>query len=85
VGDEGGVGFALMCLGAQYSEKGDHERAVPFYEEALAISRRIGDKPNTAGTLHNLAEVERLRGNYERAKALGMESIALAREIGDEW
>jgi tetratricopeptide (TPR) repeat protein len=72
-------------LGAQHMEKGDHERAAPFLEEALALSRTIGDKRNTAGTLHNLAEVERQRGNYEQAKALGMESMALWREIKDDW
>jgi tetratricopeptide (TPR) repeat protein len=66
-------------------EKGDHERAAPFLEEALALSRTIGDKRNTAGTLHNLGEVERQRGNYEQAKALGMESMALWREIEDDW
>jgi tetratricopeptide (TPR) repeat protein len=66
-------------------EKGDHEQAAPFLEEALALSHRIGDKRNIAGTLHNLAEVERQRGNYERAKALGMESIALLREMEDKW
>ncbi len=85
LGDDGGAGFALLCLGAQYSEKGDYERAAPFLEEALALSRRIGDKPSTANALHNLAEVERQRGDYERAKALGMQSIALAREMEDQW
>jgi predicted ATPase/class 3 adenylate cyclase len=85
VGDDNGVAFALLCLGAQHMEKGDHERAAPFLEEALALSRRIGDKRNIAGTLHNLGEVERQRGNYERAKALGMESIALLREIKDDY
>ena len=59
--------------------------AAPFFEEALALSRRIGDRRNIAGTLHNLAEVERQRGNYERAKTLGMESMALAREMEDKW
>jgi predicted ATPase len=83
--DDSGVAFALMCLGAQYMEKGDHESAAPFLEEALALSHRIGDKRNIAGTLQNLAEVERQRGNYERAKMLGMESIALAREMEDKW
>ena len=66
-------------------EKGDPERAAPFLEEALALSRRIGDKRNIAGTLHNLAEVERQRGNYERAKTLGVQSIALSREMEDKW
>jgi tetratricopeptide (TPR) repeat protein len=85
LGDDSGVAFALLCLGAQHMEKGDPERAAPFLEEALALSHRIGDKRNIADTLHNLAEVERQRGNYERAKTLGMQSIALAREMEDKW
>ena len=62
LGDDSGVAFALMCLGAQYGEKGDHERAAPFFEEALALSRRIGDRRNIVTTLQNLAEVERHEG-----------------------
>ena len=85
VGDDSGVAFALLCLGAQYLEKGDFESAAPYLEEALAVSRKIGDKQRTASTLHNLGEVERQRGDYERAKTLGMEALALAREIGDKW
>jgi predicted ATPase/class 3 adenylate cyclase len=85
LGDDSGVAFALMCLGAQYNQPGDYERAAPFFEEALALSRRIGDRPNMVDTLHNLADVERQRGNYERAKTLGMESMALAREMEDKW
>ena len=85
VGDDSGVAFALMCLGAQYNEPGEYERAAPFFEEALALSRRIGDRRNIVTTLHSLADVERQRGNYERAKTLGMESMALAREMEDKW
>jgi non-specific serine/threonine protein kinase len=85
VGDDSGVAFALLCLGAQHMEKGDPERAAPFLEEALALSHRIGDKRNIAATLHNLAEVERQRNNYERAKTLGMQSIALSREMENKW
>src|SRR5918994_1232924 len=85
LGDDSGVAFALMCLGAQYGEKGDHERGAPFFEEALALSRRIGDRRNIVMTLQNLADVERQRGNYERAKTLGMESMALAHDMEDKW
>ena len=85
VGDENGVAFALLCLGAQHMEKGDPESGAPYLEEALALSRRLGDKRNTAGALHNLAEVERQRGNYGRAKTLGLQSIALWREMEDRW
>jgi predicted ATPase/class 3 adenylate cyclase len=85
LGDDGGVAFSLMCLGAQYSALGDDERAAPFFEEALALARMIGDRRNIVTTLLNLADVERQRGNYERAKTLGMESMALAREMEDKW
>jgi predicted ATPase/DNA-binding SARP family transcriptional activator/DNA-binding CsgD family transcriptional regulator len=86
LGDDSGVAFSLMCLGAQNdNEPGDYERAAPFFEEALAISRRIGDSRNIVTALHSLADVERQRGNYERAKMLGMESMALAREMEDKW
>jgi predicted ATPase/class 3 adenylate cyclase len=85
LGDDSGVAFALLCLGAQHMEMGDPESGAPYLEEALALSRRIRDKRNTAGSLHNLAEVERQRGNYGRAKTLGMESIALSREMEDKW
>src|SRR5829696_5669449 len=69
LGDDSGVAFSLMCLGAQHNQPGDYERAAPFFEEALALSRRIGDRRNIVITLHNLADVERQRGNYKRAKA----------------
>jgi predicted ATPase/DNA-binding SARP family transcriptional activator/DNA-binding CsgD family transcriptional regulator len=85
VGDDSGVAFSLMCLGAQHNQPGDYERAAPFFEEALALSRRIGDRRNIVVTLHSLADVERQRGNYERSKTLGMESMALAREMEDKW
>jgi DNA-binding CsgD family transcriptional regulator/tetratricopeptide (TPR) repeat protein len=85
LGDDSGVAFALLCLGAQYSEQGDHERAAPFLEEALSLSREVGDKRTIVHALHNLAEVERQRGDYERAKTLGMQSVSLAREVEDKW
>ena len=73
-----------MCLGAQYNEKGDYERAAPFLEGAGALSHNRGQakhdrrppQPRGRGAPE---------GNYKRAKRLNMESIALAREIEDTW
>ena len=48
LGDDGGVAFAILCLGTQYLEKGDLERSAPFFEESLVTSRRIGDRRNHA-------------------------------------
>jgi tetratricopeptide (TPR) repeat protein len=85
VGDDSGVAFALICLGTQRLENSDYERAAPFYEEALALARRIGDKANIAMAIRSLAEVERQKGNYERAKTLGMECLSLYQEMTDEF
>jgi len=83
LGDEYGVAFALMCLGAQEMEQGSYERAAPFFEEALSLCQKLGDKQTTAMVLHNLGEVARHRGKYEQAKELCMKSISLFREIED--
>jgi predicted ATPase len=50
LGDDGGVAFAILCLGTQYLDKGDLERSAPFFEEALATSRRWhARRVNTSG------------------------------------
>ena len=60
--------------GGSRLEKGEHERAGPFFEEALALSRELGDKRTIVYALHNLAEVALHTGQYERARTLGTES-----------
>jgi predicted ATPase/DNA-binding CsgD family transcriptional regulator len=84
LGDDGGVAFAILCLGTQYLDKGDLERSAPFFEEALATSRRIGERRTIAMAIRNLAEVARQKGEYERAKTLGMECLSLYQELGDD-
>ena len=85
LGDEGGVAWSLLCLGAQEVEQGDYERAKPLFEDALALSRKTGDKRTVGYALHNLGEVARYRGEYERAKTRGMEALAVFRAMDDEW
>jgi tetratricopeptide (TPR) repeat protein len=84
LGDEHGVAFALMCLGAQETEKkGDTDRAASLFEEALSLSRRIGDQRTSAFVLANLATVERHRGNHGRAIALNREALSISRDLED--
>jgi predicted ATPase/DNA-binding SARP family transcriptional activator/DNA-binding CsgD family transcriptional regulator len=83
LGDEHGVAFALMCLGAQELEQGDLERAALLFEEALSLSRIIGDKRVSAMSLGNLGQVERYRGNHSRAIALNVEALSLFEDLED--
>jgi non-specific serine/threonine protein kinase len=62
----------------------DFERATVFSEEALALSRKLGDKQGAAAALYHLGMVAiygRMRA--EEAWMLFEESLALRRELGD--
>jgi predicted ATPase/class 3 adenylate cyclase len=79
-GDQAAEAMALLRLGIA-----DRDPAVKtrFYEESLALSRKIGDKPGIARCLTALGEVARSQGDYARAKHYYVESLAINREIGD--
>jgi tetratricopeptide (TPR) repeat protein len=55
-----------------------------FYEEALAIERRLGDPARTADALYNQAFVVAAEGDFEGAFRLFEESLELFRRAGDE-
>ena len=74
VGDDNGVAFALLCLGAQYCEKGDYERSTVLGGGAggLAEVGTSGTSPAPSKPRGGGAP----EGHHERAKTLGMESIS---------
>jgi predicted ATPase/class 3 adenylate cyclase len=55
-----------------------------FYDEALAIERRLGDPARIADALYNQAFVVAAGGDFEAAFRLCEESLALFRRAGDE-
>jgi tetratricopeptide (TPR) repeat protein len=68
-------------LGLAYSDLGQMERAIEHYQQALAISREIGDRRGEAFTCWNLGL---LYEESEPARAVELMSICVAyeREIG---
>lgn len=65
---------------------GQYDRAEEPLNEALAISRRIGERTTRPWLLAVLADVMRRRGQLGEAYALGHEALDLAREIEHgEW
>jgi predicted ATPase/DNA-binding CsgD family transcriptional regulator len=52
-------------------------------EEAVAISREIGNRYETAENLHWLSLEARIRFDYETAVLFGEESVSLFRELGN--
>jgi len=76
---------ALNGAGILALIQGDDVRAASAGQEALALSRRLGDKRGQASCLNilglNACRLER----YDQAAQLGEESLALNREVGDTW
>jgi tetratricopeptide (TPR) repeat protein len=62
----------------------DMAAARGWYQEALAIARRLGDPAGTAQALYNQSFVAGAAGDFEAAHGLLEESLQLARLAGDE-
>jgi DNA-binding CsgD family transcriptional regulator/tetratricopeptide (TPR) repeat protein len=60
---------------------GEHRRAAELCEEALAVSRTLGDQVSIAESLCNLSRATRELGEYARARALAQEAVDLHRVV----
>ena len=56
------VGRLLGTLGLAYAALGQAERAIGFYEQALAIAREIGDRRGEVAELGNLGNAYAVLG-----------------------
>jgi non-specific serine/threonine protein kinase len=65
----------------------NYAKRVALAEEALALSRKLGDagKRSMAFALWNLADLAHEQQDYSRARVLLEESLALYREAGDQF
>ncbi|MDQ7842645.1 MAG: tetratricopeptide repeat protein [Armatimonadota bacterium] len=76
---------ALNGAGILALIQGDFPRAAAVGEEALELSRRLGDKRGLASCLNILGLNACRLEKYDQAAQLGEESLALNREVGDRW
>jgi CHAT domain-containing protein/tetratricopeptide (TPR) repeat protein len=72
---------ALRDQGSLYIELGEPQNAVASFNEALQISRRIGDSLSEADALAGIAEVERDRGNLMEAKRLTQTALVAVESL----
>jgi len=73
----------LISLGRAYRTLGQVERAVKFYEEALAIARKIGDRVGEGQCLGNLGTAYLDLGRVKQAIAFYEQALEIFRQIGD--
>jgi predicted ATPase/DNA-binding XRE family transcriptional regulator len=76
---------ALNGAGWLAWDQGDYERANTLSQEALALSRRIGDSRSIAWSAGRLSHVRWMQGHYEEAAALATEAVALFRQLKAPW
>jgi tetratricopeptide (TPR) repeat protein len=70
-------------LGNVYRDLGQVEKAIEYYNQALAISRKIGHRQGEGNALGSLGIAYRLLGKYDKAIDHHNQALAISREIGD--
>jgi tetratricopeptide (TPR) repeat protein len=74
---------ALITIAAVYHATGQPQRALELYEQALPITREVGDRVGEATTLNNMAGVYQATGQPKQALELYEQTLPLMREVGN--
>jgi tetratricopeptide (TPR) repeat protein len=73
----------LTSIATIYSKLGNHGEALPYYRQALEISRKIGDWPDMVATLRRLAVTHEILREFPEALVCYQEALQLSRDLGD--
>src|SRR5262249_12695575 len=73
----------LSNMGFVYQSLGETRKALDKFNEALPISRAIGDRNREASILHNIGGAYHSLGELQKALEKLNESLPLRRAIGD--
>ncbi len=76
-------GAVLGNLGTAYSALGQVEKAIQYYEKALAISQEIGNRRSEGADMGNLGTAYSALGQVEKAIQYYEKALAIAQEIED--
>jgi len=80
--DEGDQASTLNDLANSYALSGQPRRAIPLFEQDIAILERLGDKKTLVVPLGNLATQQIETGQFRAAEDNLRRSIALCQELG---
>jgi tetratricopeptide (TPR) repeat protein len=84
VGSAGGEANTLNNIGMTYADMGDTERALEYFDQALAIYQSLGQKRGQADALDNLGYANYLLNSYDAALARYEQALALYQQVGDK-
>src|SRR5262249_54605989 len=66
-----------------YNGLGDRQQALDYYQQALPITREVGDRAGEAATLGNIGAVYDNLGDWQQALAYYQQALPITREVGD--
>jgi len=79
------VAIHLGYAGNICHDKGELDKALEYYSEALAISRELGDQWVVASSLGNLGSIYHDRGELDKALQHHEQALTMSRDNGDLW
>lgn len=74
--------FALKNMGNLYRIKGDYEKSIEYYQSAIELNNKSGNKSARAKIIGEMATVYYETSNYAKSIQLCREAIQLDQEIG---
>src|SRR6266851_4032398 len=77
------VAFLNNELGLVYDNLGQKQEALRYYQQALAITREVGDRGGEGTILNNLGAVYDDLGQKQEALRYYEQALAITREVGD--
>ena len=75
--------LCLNQMGNSYSNLGNIEKAIEYFQQALQFTRETGDRNGEGAALGNLGNAYYSLGQYERAIDFHQQRLTIAREISD--
>ena len=78
-----GESLALMRMGDYHSDKGASDKAIEFYQKALALASVSADEKLRLGILNNLSGEYAYKNDYRAALNGYLEALELADSLGD--
>lgn len=82
-GDRKKAAIAFNDLGIAYDDHGDKQKAMEYYNQALAIERELGNRADEASTLFNIGSSYGDIGEKQKALESYNQALKIEREVQD--
>ncbi|NJM22617.1 MAG: CHAT domain-containing protein, partial [Richelia sp. SM1_7_0] len=76
--------YTLNNIGGVYSDLGEKQKALEFYDQALPLRRAVGDRSGEANTLNNIGAVYSGLGEKQKALEYYNQALPLSRAVSDK-